>query len=69
MATVETHLVYRDKAEGIGYVDIYDDGISYQKADSLVKGMFPTPMKFWSESVKMEDGRKVRTRKYFARGW
>ena len=59
------HMVTRDKASGIVIVEIYDSGISTQKADSLARGMFVVPVKL----VTVQKSENFERREYNAIGW
>lgn len=65
MRPYEGYIVHRDKELGLATVEIWDGAISFQKAGSLVQGMFPVPVKFdRSERVGV-----VEIRHYVAQGW
>lgn len=64
-APAEKYVVFRDKIAGTACVDIWDKAISFQKAGSLVQGMFPVPVKF-DRSERMGN---VERRHYVAQGW
>lgn len=64
--------VSRDKAKGTVEVTIINDAITYQRADSLAKGMFTVPVKLSSKASNRGDHNMTNTievRRYTAVGW
>lgn len=64
--------IERDKEAGTVVVSIWNDGITYQRADSLAKGMFTVPVKLESKSTNRGDHNMTNTlevRRYRAIGW
>lgn len=64
--------VSRDKEAGTVKVEIVNDAISYQRADSLAQGMFVVPVKLVSKSSNRGDHNMtnvIEIRHYKAIGW
>lgn len=64
--------IVRDKEAGTVVVTIVNDGISYQRADSLAQGMFVVPVKLESKSTNRGDQNMtnvIEVRRYRAIGW
>lgn len=64
--------VSRDKEAGTAKVVIVNDAISYQKADSLVQGMFVVPVRLVSKASNRGDHNMTNVleiRHYIAVGW
>lgn len=56
----EGFMVYRDKEAGTATVDIWDKTITFQKAGSLVQGMYAVPVKFVRSEMIGNTGRMER---------